>query len=418
MAHLIDQVLHPANPTATSRHPATPIHPHATEDTVTHTKTRESSDLVAKNLEQTSAILDDKFASTRKYTTISGIMKAARHQMSESIWDYLWTGTSGETTTDRNSQKFDELLWEVPLFAGLTKPKTETNVLGLDLSFPLFTAPFGQEAVFHPDGHKAVGRAAQSAGVKQMVPVAASFTLEQIAEASDAAAMFQMSFVGKEEHCLQMIERAKAAGYKYIIATYSPIRQWRERLLENRFVSRFSSGHDNFDPSLSNPAPLEELINFTESRWDWARVKAFIPQSPLPIVIKGISSAADATAAIDAGAVGLYVSNYGGRTVDRTLSSIETLPEIRKAAGPDMPIIIDSGIRRGGDIAAALALGANAVAIGRLTGLGLAADGEEGVEAVLDILREEFWMTMGHLGCSTVTELTPQNFRDASAVGL
>lgn len=373
---------------------------------------------MAKEMQQTSAILNDRFVSDRKYTSLRGIEKAARHQMSESVWNYLWTGTGGETSTARNTSKFDELLWEVPLFAGVSKPVTETSVLGFDLSFPLFTAPFGQEATFHPDGHHAVGRAAEAAGVKQMVPVAASFTLEDIAAASNAAEMFQMTFVGSEDLCLEMIERARVAGYKYIIATYSPIRQWRERLIEDRFVSRASSGDINFTSDKSNPGNLQELIQFTEPRWDWQRVKNFIPRSPLPVLIKGVHSAADATASMDAGAVGLYVSNYGGRTIDRTPSTIEVLPEVRSAVGAGVPIILDSGIRRGSDIAAAIALGADAVAIGRLTGLGLAADGELGVRSVLEVLREEFWMTLGHLGCSFVADLGPHVFRDASAAGI
>jgi 4-hydroxymandelate oxidase len=114
---------------------------------------------------------------------------------------------------------------------------------------------------------------------------------------------------------------------------------------------------------------------------------------------------------VDAGAVALYVSNYGGRTIDRTLSTIEILPEVRAAVGPDVPIVLDSGIRRGSDIAAAVALGADAVAIGRVTALGLAADGELGVRSALEILREEFWQTLGHLGCSRVDDLGPHVFR-------
>lgn len=359
---------------------------------------------------ESSSIADDRYRATDQFTTLVGIKKAARHHLSESIWNYLWTGTGDETTVERNTAKFDELLFETPLFAGVSNPTTSTTFLDFPLSFPLLTAPFGQEALFHPDGHLAIGRAAEAVGVQQMVPVAASFRLEDVAAASAAANIYQMTFVGEEEHVLAMIDRAKAAGYRYICATYSPIRQWRERLREDKFVPRGTADHINFGPGASDPAGLTELIEFTRPRWTWEEAKSVIQKSPLPVIVKGVQSAADARAALDAGAVGLYVSNYGGRTIDRTAATIELLPAIRKAAGPDIPIVIDSGIRRGSDIAAAVALGANAVAIGRLTALGLAADGEHGVRRVLEILREEFWTTLGHLGVSSVSELGPHVF--------
>jgi len=357
------------------------------------------------------AIADDRFRSADKFTTLRGVTARAKHEMSEATWDYLWCGTGDETTRDRNTAKFDELLWNTPLFSGVKNPSTKTTFLDLDLSFPLLTASFGQEAVFHPAGHPAIGRAAEAVGVSQMVPVAASYTLEDIASASSAASMFQMTLVGDEQQCLDMAQRAKDAGYSYIIATYSPIRQWRERLMENRFVSRAGTDHVNFGPGKSDPGNLRELIEFRERRWTWAQAKSFIAKSPLPVIVKGIQSAKDAEEALEAGSVALYVSNYGGRTIDRTYSAIEVLPEVRRVAGDDVQIILDSGIRRGSDIAAAVALGANAVAIGRLTALGLAADGQAGVEATLRILQQELWMTLGHLGCSTISELGPHVFR-------
>ena len=358
----------------------------------------------------TRAIFDDRFGSSERFTTITGITKAARHHLSDSAWDYLWTGTGSETTVARNQSKFDELLWEVPLFAGVSNPDTSTSVFGYDLSMPLFTAPFGQEATFHSDGHPGIGRAAERAGIQQMVPVAASYRLEDVAAASNAAHFYQMTLVGDDELVLAMMQRAKDAGYTHIVATYSPIRQWRERLIENRFSSRTTGDNINFGENGSDPAGLQELIAFTKPRYTWADAARIIEKAPLPVIIKGIHSAADAIAARDAGAVGLYVSNYGGRTIDRTLSTIEVLPEIRKAV-PELPIVLDSGIRRGSDIAAAVALGADAVAIGRLTALGLAADGEEGVLRVIEILKQELWMTLGHLGCSSIADLGPHVFR-------
>jgi 4-hydroxymandelate oxidase len=352
--------------------------------------------------------IDDRYATPEKYTTLRGIHHDAKRRLSEIDWNYLSCGTGDEVTLKENTAVFDKVRFEVPLFAGVSNPDTRTRVLGFDLSFPAFIAPFGGgEAVFHPEGHLAIGRAAAAAGIQQMVPVAASHSLEDIAKASPVASIFQMTFVGDEDGALAMIERAKAAGYKYICVTYSPIRQWRERMMEDRFTLRNESGPSNFGLGKSDPAALQELLDFTRPRWTWAQAASVISRSPLPCIVKGVASVRDAEAAMDAGAIGLYVSNYGGRTIDRTPTSLETLPAIRKAIGETVPIVLDSGIRRGSDIAVALALGADAVALGRLIAYGMAADGEQGVRRTLELLQREFWTTLGHLGCSSVQELSP-----------
>ncbi|TQI73769.1 4-hydroxymandelate oxidase [Bosea sp. AK1] len=354
--------------------------------------------------------LDDRYRTDEKYTTLRGIHAQARRQLSEIDWNYLNCGTGDEVTREENTSVFDRIRFDTPLFAGISNPDTRTNLLGHDLSFPALIAPFGGEAVFHPDGHCAIGRAAEAAGIKQMVPAASSFHLEEVAQASGVAKIFQMTFVGDPEGVLQMIGRARAAGYTHVCATYSPIRQWRERMMEDRFSPRGEKGPSNFGPGLSDPANLVELLDFAEPRWDWKQAADVIARSPLPCIVKGVQSVADAQAALDAGAVALYVSNYGGRSIDRTLTTLEILPHIRAAVGAEVPIIFDSGVRRGSDIATAIALGANAVALGRLVAFGLAADGEYGVRRTLELVKREFWTTLGHLGCSSVADLSPRIF--------
>jgi 4-hydroxymandelate oxidase len=356
------------------------------------------------------AKIDDRYVTPERFTTLRGIRAEAKRRLSRADWNYLWCGTGDETTLEENTAAFDRYLFRTPLFAGISNPATSTTVLGMELSFPAFIAPFGGDRVFHPEGHLAVGRAAEAAGIQQMVPVAASYSLEAVARASSVASVFQMTFAGEEDDVVEMMHRAKAAGYKFICVTYSPIRQWRERLMEDRFTIRGETAPANFGPGLSDPAPLVELLEFTRPRWNWQQAKSAIARSPLPCIVKGVQTVEDASAALKAGAVGLYLSNYGGRTIDRVPAPIDTLPAIRAAVGPGVPIILDSGIRRGSDIATALALGANAVALGRLVALGLAADGEAGVRRTLELLKREFWTTLGHLGCSSVDELSPKVF--------
>jgi 4-hydroxymandelate oxidase len=186
--------------------------------------------------------IDDRYATDVKYTTLRGIHRDAQRHLAEVEWNYLWCGTGDEVTLRDNTAAFDRYYFVVPLFAGIGNPDTRTNVLGFDLSFPAFIAPFWGEAVFHPDGHLAIGRAAEAAGIQQMVPVAASFPLEDIAAASSVASIFQMTFVGDEDAVVDLMQRAKSAGYKYICVTYSPIRQWRERMMEDRFSIRGRGG--------------------------------------------------------------------------------------------------------------------------------------------------------------------------------
>jgi 4-hydroxymandelate oxidase len=352
--------------------------------------------------------MDDRYVTPERYTTMRGVTHDARRQLSDVSWNYLWCGTGDEVTLRENTAAFDRYQFEPPLFAGVSNPDTSTRVLDFDLSFPAFVAPFGGgESTFHPEGHLALGKAAQAAGIRQMVPVAAAHSLEEVKAASSAAVMFQMTFAGDEQAVLDMMHRAKAAGYQYIIATYSPIRQWRERMMEDRFSVRGDAGPANFGHGKSDPAALTELLDFTRPRWHWKQAEYVMQHAPLPCIVKGIASARDARAALDAGAKALYVSNYGGRSIDRTAAAIDTLGRVRAAAGHETPIIFDSGIRRGSDIACAIALGANAVALGRVLALGLAADGENGARRVLELLQREFWTTLGHLGCSSVSELTP-----------
>ncbi|ARO15191.1 glycolate oxidase [Ketogulonicigenium robustum] len=355
--------------------------------------------------------IDNRYATTQRFTTNTGIRRAARQNCSDEVWNYLNCGTGDEVTLRANTADFDKLQWNTPLFAGVAHPDTTTEFLGHRLSFPALIAPFGGgEYMLDAEGHRATGRAARDVGIRQIVPVAAAHTLEDIAQATGVAQMFQITFVGDVGAVVDMMHRAKAAGYEQIVATYSPIRQWRERMMEDR--TRFAAGKSdaNFGPGLSDPAALHEQLAFTRPRWGWAEAREAIARAPLPIIVKGVMTADEAKQSLDAGAAGLYVSNYGGRSIDRQRSAISALPHVRAAAGQNVPIIFDSGIRRGSDIAAAVALGANVVALGRAVGYGLAADGEAGARRVLELLRDEYWTTLGHLGCATTADLGPACF--------
>jgi len=347
-----------------------------------------------------------RYESRERFRTLRGIYAAAERNLSSLDWDYLWCGVGDELTVASNTEAFSQWLFRERLFAGIARPDTTVSFFGRQMAAPVLVAPFGNDAVFHPDGHLAVGRAAEAVGVLQMVPVAASYSLEDVARSSAAAIGYQMTMVGDEGAALEMIDRAKQAGYQFICASDSPTRQWRERLIESEYVPLRSHQDINFGPGKSDPSSLAELYAFTKPRWTWEQLARLIGRSSLPVIVKGVQNAADALRAVEAGASGLYVSNYGGRELDRTAPALAALPKVRAAVGAEVPIIFDSGIRRGSDIAVAIALGADVVAVGRLAALGLAAGGEDGVRRVLELLKEELWATMGRLGCTGVSQLT------------
>lgn len=355
--------------------------------------------------------IDDRYSTHERFTTLRGIEAEARKQLSPVVWNYLNCGTGDEVTLRANIADFDKLSFRTPLFAGISNPDTSTTFLGHALSFPALIAPFGGgEQLLDPEGHCATGRAAAAVGIRQIVPVAAAHSLETIAAATGVAQMFQVTFVGKVESVLAMIERAKQGGYEQIVATYSPIRQWRERMMEDRFTIRMAMEDANYGVGRSDLEMLREQLAFEHKRWGWDEAKEVIRNAALPVIIKGVMEAEEAAQCMEAGAAGLYVSNYGGRSIDRMPSAISALPKVRAAVSKDTPIIFDSGIRRGSDIAAAIALGADVVALGRSVGYGLAADGEAGAKRVLELLRNEFWTTLGHLGCSRVDQLSEMVF--------
>lgn len=346
-----------------------------------------------------------------EFSTLTDIRERAREKLSDGDWAYLETGTGDEVTLRENVEAFSRRRFHQPLYSGISSPVTAVRFLDIELAFPLVTAPFAFDTTFHADGHLAVGRAAEKAGIAQIAPMEGSFSLQDVAAASSAAVIYQVLTHGEPRLMIELSERARTAGYRYLCASFTPIRAWRE----TQFRARWQAPEDRLTNGVADAAELvmrERSAAFSEPRWDWTTARRIFADCALPWICKGVLSEADANRALEAGASALYVSNFGGRQLDRVPATIDVLPRIRQSVGPDVPILVDSGIRRGSDIATALALGANAVAAGRLVARGLAADGESGVLRTFELLREEFWTTLGHLGLSSATELSPAVFCD------
>jgi 4-hydroxymandelate oxidase len=349
-------------------------------------------------------------AVTRYLPTVRSVLAEARANLSPRLLDYVEGGASGEASLSANRQAFDHWSFDPEMLVGLSRPRTQTRLLGIPLSMPVFASPFGYDKALHPAGYAAVARAIGEAGATSIVSESSSDSLVDLAPAfGGQQGGVQVALVAEDEHVLGFDRRAADAGYRFLCLTDAPTRAWRERMRENGLDLNRYFGQGNYGPGGASAHALQELMNFTQPRWDWTRLEKLSAKLSLPWVLKGVLSGKDARRALDAGASGIYMSAYGGRNLDGTIPPLRRLEEVRAEVGDDVPIMIDSGFRHGTDIAKALALGADAVGVGRLMAFGLAAGSYEdpslGVRAILQHLHDELETVMGSLGCQSVADI-------------
>ncbi|MGN9910184.1 alpha-hydroxy acid oxidase [Phytohabitans sp. LJ34] len=344
-----------------------------------------------------------------EFATLDEIRDAALAKLSSAACDFLEGGAGDETTLRRNRRAFERWAFRPRVMSGLPSPATATHFLGVDLALPILTAPFGADGLFHPDGHIAVAKANAASGTASIVPEAGSHSLEEIAAAAPAAAVFgQFHPLGTEEGFLDMMRRYEDAGYRGLCVTCDvPVMGRRERDLRNRYLPDYALFGGNYASLEQAFGQLGQLIEREAPVWSWEKLGGLLGQSSLPWIAKGIMTTDDARAAVGAGASALVVSNHGGRQLDGQRASLDALPEIRAAVGPDVGIALDSGVRRGADVVKAVALGADVVVIGRLAVYGLAAGGEAGLTRVLELLREEITTILTLLGRGGLADLGP-----------
>jgi isopentenyl diphosphate isomerase/L-lactate dehydrogenase-like FMN-dependent dehydrogenase len=339
--------------------------------------------------------------------TLDEIRETALRTLPAPARDFLEGGAGDETTLRRNRRAFQRWAFVPRTMSGLPAPTTATRFLGVDLALPVLTAPFGADGLFHPDGQLAVARANAVAGTAGIVPEAGSHPLEKIAASAPGSAAFgQIHPLGTDDGFLDMVRRYEDAGYRGLCITCDvPIAGWRERNLRNRYLPDYALFGGNYASLEQALGQLGQLLEPEAPVWSWSKLAALLAQSPLPWIAKGIMTVDDAHAAVAAGAGALLVSNHGGRQLDGQRASLDALPEIRDAVGPDVAIALDSGVRRGADVVKAIALGADVVVIGRLAAYGLAAAGEAGLVRVLELLHAEITTILTLLGRGGITDL-------------
>ena len=366
---------------------------------------------------------------------IADLRALARKRLPNAAFDYLDGAAEGEVTARDNIAAFSEVIFK-PRQAVMTNPDLATRVLGVDLAVPFILSPIGYSRMLHPRGELAGAGGAKRAGTGYILSTISGHPLEKVREQNDKV-FFQVYLMGGREATKRAFARAKALGYKGLFVTIdTAVAGMRERDYRNgmgplmaksllpklpylpeilshpRWLARFllDGGMPGLPNVVTDTGPLAATDvgrALENAHVCWDDLKWIRQAWDGPIVIKGVMSADDAQRAVDEGADGIVVSNHAGRQLDGVAGSLRVLPGIVERVKGKTTIIFDGGIRRGGDIAKALCLGADAVLVGRAYAYGMAAAGDAGVDRALEILRADLVRTMKLLGANTVGELTP-----------
>jgi lactate 2-monooxygenase len=351
----------------------------------------------------------------------AALEERARELLSPQAFGYVAGGAGAELTMAANLRAFAG--WEIlpRMLRDVSQRDLSISVLGTAMPAPVLLAPIGVQSIVHPDGELAVARAAAAHGLPFILSTAASHSMEDVAGAvGQASRWYQLYWPRDRELAHSFVTRAADAGYEAIVLTLDTwMLGWRPRDLQNAYLPFLKGeGVANYfsDPVFraalelspeedAGPAIGHWAYQFANPTVTWNDLAWLREQTQLPIVLKGIVRADDARRALDAGVDGLIVSNHGGRQVDGSIGALDALPAVREAVGRDFPVLFDSGIRTGADIFKALALGANAVCLGRPYVWGLALDGQAGVEHVLRCLLAELDLTLALSGYTEISQV-------------
>ena len=357
-------------------------------------------------------------------TDLTALESHAAQVLPPEALGYVVPSAGGGSTARANVAAFERWRIVPRMLRDHATRDLSTEVLGTPLAAPVLLGPVGVQTLAHPDGELATARAAAATGLAYVHSTQASHSIEQAAEASgDGQRWFQLYWPTHTELCESFLARARAAGYSTLVLTLdTTLLGWRPRdldrgylpFLANEGIANYTSD-PVFDAMLEKPAEEDPAAAglafagvFPNPGLSWDQLPWLRERWDGPIVLKGVQHVDDARRAVDAGVEGLVVSNHGGRQVDGALASLDALPAIAEAVGDQLTVLFDSGVRSGPDVFKALALGADAVLLGRPYLYGLALGGQEGVEHVLRCLLAELDLTLGNAGCSTPADLVPE----------
>ena len=353
-----------------------------------------------------------------------GLQERAREVLSAEAYGYVAGGAGAERTMHANIEAFERRKIVPRMLRDVSARELSTTVLGTPMAAPVMLAPVGVQSIIHAEAELASARAGRARGVPFIFSTAASRSIEQVAEAmGQAHRWYQLYWPNDRELAVSFLARAEQASYEAVVVTLDTwLLGWRPRDLQHAYLPFLKGeGVANYfsDPVFRAAlarTPEEDPAaaighwtqQFANPSVTWADLPWLREQTKLPILLKGILDPDDARRALDAGVDGLIVSNHGGRQVDGAIGALDALAPVRAAVGSELPVLFDSGIRTGADVFKALALGANAVCLGRPFVWGLALGGQAGVEQVLRCLLAEFDLTLSLSGCTSAEELTAE----------
>jgi 4-hydroxymandelate oxidase len=337
----------------------------------------------------------------------------ARERLSQMTYDFYAGGAEDEITLRENREAFRRRSLRYRVLVDVSERDLSTNVLGHALPSPVILAPTAMHRLAHPDGEVATAKAAASLGALMTLSSVSTVTLEDVASAAPGAPRWFQLYCYTEQAVTEMlVKRAYAAGYTALVVTVDvPYLGRRERDYRNAFTLPEGIRLANFDPIQVTPGEGESVLSqfvatLQTPTLNWEDLAWLRSLSPMPIILKGVVRDDDAARAVEMGVDGIWVSNHGGRQLDTAVATADALPSIVAAAKGKAAIIVDGGVRRGTDVLKGLAMGADLVAIGRPQLWGLAADGENGVRRVLEMLRDELSLAMALCGCRSRPEIT------------
>jgi L-lactate dehydrogenase (cytochrome) len=370
--------------------------------------------------------------------SVADLRRIARRQLPRGVFDYVDGAAEDEVTLARNAAAFRNVQFRPRVLRDVSKVDTSTTLLGKPLSYPLVLAPTGFTRMVDPQGELAVARAAARAGLPYTLSTMATRSIEEVAAVSPGRKWFQVYVWRDRALVKEMLERAAAADYEAIVITVDvPVLGRRERDVRRGFTLPPKIGLDTIidgalhpgwtwsfvraepiafanvfrrdNVSSAAPVNLAEHVNSQfDPRLSWDDIAWFRSNWKGPIVIKGIQTVDDARMAADAGVQAVALSNHGGRQLDGAPPPLDLVAPVAEAVGDRIEIICDGGVRRGSDIAKAVALGARACMAGRAYLYGLAAGGERGVDFVLALLLEDLRRTMALVGVTAIEGLTAE----------
>lgn len=347
----------------------------------------------------------------------------AKEALDPRAYDYVAGGAGGEDTMRANLQAFHRWRIVPRMLRNVSVTDMSIELLGAKLPAPVLLGPVGVQGIVHAEAELATGRAAASLGLPFVLSTVSSQPIEKVAQTMGPAPRWFQLYWGKNpELTASMLQRAEKAGYTALVVTLdTSMLGWRERDLQHAYLPfLLAEGLSNYltdavfrsalrEPPEKDPVEAVRLWAsiFTNTTLTWNDLAFLRQHTRLPILLKGILHGDDAARAVDCGVEGVIVSNHGGRQVDGAIAALDALPGVVKAVNGKIPVLFDSGIRRGADIMKALALGARAVLVARLYIWGLAVAGEAGVRDAMLNLLADFDLSMALSGFTSPRELSP-----------